>query len=69
MRVWPDQVVDADDDGQGVGPKEDAEEVEEEQGDVDPASNVAYCNVHLSWVGKLWNKLTNPQNQKRVKSF
>ena len=49
MRVWPDQVVDADDDGQGVGPKEDAEEVEEEQGDVDPASNVAYCNVHLSW--------------------
>ena len=48
MRVWPDQVVDADDDGQGVGPKEDAEEVEEEQGDVDPASNVAYCNVHLS---------------------
>ena len=51
--MLPDQVVDADDDGQGVGTEEDADEVEEEQADVDPASNVAYCNVHLSWVGKL----------------
>ena len=44
----PDQVVDADDDGEGVGPEEDAEEVEEEQDDVDPARDVADCNVHLS---------------------
>ena len=44
----PDQVVDADDDGEGVGSKQDTEEVEEEQSDVDPACNVADCNVHLS---------------------
>ena len=49
LQVWPDQVVDDDDDGEGVGPKQDAEEVEEKQGDVDPACNVAYCNIHLSW--------------------
>ena len=51
--MLPDQVVDADDDGEWVGTDEDAEEVEEEQADVDPASNVAYCNVHLSWGWKI----------------
>ena len=57
----PDQVVDADDDGEGVGPEQDTEEVEEEQGDVDPTSNVADCNVHLSWRWKVWIKLTESQ--------
>ena len=58
--IWPDEVVDDDDDGEGVGPKQDAEEVEEEQGDVDPACNVAYCNIHLSWRWDVWDKIWKP---------
>ena len=47
LRVAPDQVVDGGDDRERVGAEQDAEKVEDKQGDVDPTSDVADGHVHL----------------------
>ena len=47
LRLAPDQVVDGGDDRERVGAEQDAEKVEDKQGDVDPTSDVADGHVHL----------------------
>ena len=46
-QLAPDQVVDGGDDRERVGAEQDAEKVEDKQGDVDPTSDVADGHVHL----------------------
>ena len=47
LGLAPDQVVDGGDDRERVGAEQDAEKVEDKQGDVDPTSDVADGHVHL----------------------
>ena len=47
LRLAPDQVVDGGDDRERVGAEQDAEKVEDKQGDVDPTSDVADRHVHF----------------------